>query len=72
MTEPARLYGKYQVRHTDRSSLSPGFVFVLRPDRDRAAYQALMAYADHTDNDVLRDDLYQWLEDHQWSESEAP
>lgn len=55
------LYGKYDVRHADGSPLSPGFVFLLRPDRDLAAYDALMTYAASTRDKVLADDLYAWL-----------
>lgn len=34
--------------------------FVLRPDKDSAAYHALIAYALHTDNETLRDDILAW------------
>ena len=36
-------------------------VFVLRPEKDRAALVALQAYADATTNEVLADDLYVWI-----------
>lgn len=55
------LYGKYKVRYADGSPLSPGLVFVLRPDRDPAAWEALFAYAKATENLVLRADLLCWL-----------
>ena len=58
------LYEKYQVRHADGTPLSPGFVFVLRPDRDTAARRALLVYAVETTNDALHDDLCQWFLEH--------
>lgn len=36
--------------------------FVLRPDKDYAAIQALYAYAGSTDNVQLKEDIYRWLE----------
>ena len=35
--------------------------FVLRPDKDRAAVEALRAYAEATDNKTLADDIYNWV-----------
>lgn len=35
--------------------------FVLRPDKDRAAVEALSAYAEATDNKTLADDIYNWV-----------
>ena len=57
------LYGKYQVHHADGTPLSDGFVFVLRPDRDPAAWYALQAYAIWTENKALHADLVQWLKE---------
>lgn len=57
------LYCKYHVRHADGSPLSPGFLFILRPDRDPAAWQAVKTYAETTKNPALRADLFQWLQD---------
>lgn len=56
------LYCKYQVCHADGSELSPGLVFVLRPDRDPAAWDALRAYALSTRNVALGSDLWDWLQ----------
>ncbi len=36
-------------------------VFVLRPDKDPAAVEALRAYAEATDNKTLSDDIYNWV-----------
>jgi hypothetical protein len=58
------LYLKYQVRHADGSALSPGPVFVLRPDRDNAAWAALKTYAKLTENAQLASDLLDWLAEH--------
>jgi len=62
MDEERGFYLKYQVRHADGSELSPGMVFVLRPDRDPAAWDALMTYGFSTQNDALASDLLEWLE----------
>ena len=35
--------------------------FVLRPDKDYAAVEALRAYAEATDNKTLADDIYNWV-----------
>lgn len=35
--------------------------FVLRPDKDKAAIAALLAYADATDNQVLAKDIRAWI-----------
>ena len=35
--------------------------FVLRPDKDHAAVEALRAYAEATDNKTLADDIYNWV-----------
>lgn len=35
--------------------------FVLRPDKDKAAIAALIAYADATDNQVLAKDIRAWI-----------
>lgn len=35
--------------------------FVLRPDKDPAAVEALRAYAEATDNKTLADDIYNWV-----------
>jgi len=62
MDEERGFYLKYQVRHADGSELSPGMVFVLRPDRDPAAWDALKVYAFSTKNQALAGDLLEWLE----------
>ena len=35
--------------------------FVLRPDKDSAAVVALRAYAEAADNDILANDIYNWV-----------
>jgi len=64
MDETRGFYLKYQVRHADGSELSPGMVFVLRPDRDPAAWDALRMYALSTLNRHLGEDLRRWLTDY--------
>lgn len=36
--------------------------FVLRPEVDPAAYEALKTYADETDNETLGADLREWID----------
>lgn len=52
------LYGKYEVR---RDGEPVEDCFVLEPESDDAALQALRTYAQVTDDDELRDDLWQWI-----------
>lgn len=35
--------------------------FVLRPDKDPAAVEAIRAYARATDNETLAEDIYNWV-----------
>lgn len=35
--------------------------FVLRPDKDNVAVEALRAYAEATDNKMLSEDIYNWV-----------
>lgn len=62
MNDKQGLCCKYRITHADGTSLSPGFLFVLRPDRDPAAWDALKAYALSTYNPLLANDLMQWLD----------
>lgn len=55
------LYVKYDVRKVDTGELVND-CFVLRPDKDRAAFAALRAYAEQTTNDELRKDINQQLD----------
>lgn len=52
---------KYIVRKADSGEYVED-CFVLRPQKDRAAIVALVAYAGATDNEILRDDILQWVE----------
>lgn len=38
-----------------------GNCFVLRPDKDLAAVEAIRAYASATDNEILAEDIYNWV-----------
>lgn len=53
------LYSKYVV--TKDGKPIDGDCFVLRPDRDEAAREALRAYATHTRNQILSQDIRRWL-----------
>jgi hypothetical protein len=35
--------------------------FILRPDKDHTAVEALRAYANATDNETLAEDIYRWV-----------
>ena len=52
------LYKKYDVQ---RDGESVDECFVLRPETDDAARSALVAYAQHTPNQELADDLWEWV-----------
>lgn len=52
------LYEKYEV-FKDDEPVHP--CFVLRPDRDRAAQYALLAYARHTPDARLAKELREWV-----------
>jgi len=49
MMENKGLYVKYEVRKKENGELVDG-CFVLRPDKDRAAFAALRVYAEQTTN----------------------
>ena len=54
------LYSKYNVTKANGDPLD-GDCFVLRPDRDPAAWYALSAYAAYTPNYELARDIRTWL-----------
>lgn len=55
------LYSKYTVIHNETGKPIEGECFVLRPDRDNAAFGALMVYAELTENTDLAMDITKWL-----------
>lgn len=55
------LYVKYEVRKKETGELVED-CFVLRPDRDIAAFRALEAYAEETENRELSCQIEHWLE----------
>lgn len=58
----AGLYEKYSV--TKNETGEPVFgCFILRPEKDKAAVEALKAYAQATPNKQLADDIYRWIEE---------
>jgi len=57
----AGLYRKYIVFDTDTEVETDGFCFVLKPETDSAAWDALQAYALSTTNPQLGADLMRWL-----------
>lgn len=57
-TEQSGLYSKYEVRK-DGEPVED--CFVLEPENDPAARVALSAYAGHTDDEDLKQDLLDWL-----------
>lgn len=54
------LKGKYLVFKADTGEQVVN-CFVLRPDKDTAAVEALRAYAHATDNKTLSNDIYNWV-----------
>lgn len=57
MTEK-KLYQKYQV-YKDGEEVD-GFVFVLRPDRDFAAFMALQSYATFVDDEDFAYEIFEY------------
>lgn len=55
------LYNKYTVINNETGKEIDGPAFILRPDRDHAAVQALRIYAIYTTNDVLSRDITEWM-----------
>lgn len=51
------LYGKYRIERVDGKPMKPGFRFLLSPENDPAALEALKAYAKSTKNRILAADL---------------
>ena len=54
------LKAKYLVFKADTGE-RVGNCFVLRPDKDPAAVEAIRAYARATDNETLAEDIYNWV-----------
>lgn len=61
MTDGERgLYSKYEVTKDGESVEG---CFVLEPEGDSAAREALIRYAEETDNEELAEDLREWVAD---------
>jgi hypothetical protein len=60
MDNTTGLYGKYRITKSDGSPVT-GFKFVLSPETDPAAREALRTYAFETPNHKLADDIAVWL-----------
>jgi hypothetical protein len=54
------LKAKYLVFKADTGE-SVDNCFILRPDKDPAAVEAIRAYASATDNETLAEDIYNWV-----------
>ena len=52
------LYNKYTVINNETGREVEDWCFVLKPSKDPAAKVALKAYANATENESLRNDLY--------------
>lgn len=57
-TDQTGLYSKYEVR---RGGEPVEDCFVLEPESDEAAREALWTYAAETDNEELSEDIKMWL-----------
>ena len=55
------LYKKYNVTYAANGIPVFGKHFVLRPNNDPAAREALKTYAEKTPNEQLREDIFEWL-----------
>lgn len=55
------LYDKFTVIDNRTGEVVRTPVFVLRPDKDPVAWDALLAYSSFTSNDELRKDLIKWI-----------
>ena len=53
---------KYNVYKVDNGAVVNN-CFVLRPEKDEAAVEALRAYADCTKNKALAENILDWIED---------
>ena len=54
------LKAKYLVFKADTGEMVDN-CFILRPDKDASAVEALRAYANATDNEILAEDIYNWV-----------
>lgn len=54
------LYEKYEVRKNGEPVVD---CFVLEPENDSAAREALIRYAEETDDEELAEDLREWVTD---------
>lgn len=54
------LYGKYSIFRADGTPVKDR-CFVLKPDKDPIAVKALQTYAAATDDEQLRNELYDWV-----------
>lgn len=60
---PAGLYEKYRVERNDPTGKHADCrYFVLDPQHDPVAREALILYAARTRNRALRRDIYEWLD----------
>lgn len=55
------LYDKYTVINNETGHTAVGAWFILRPDKDAAAFGALLRYAELTPNTDLAMDITRWL-----------
>lgn len=55
------LYPKYTLINNETGKKAVGEYFILKPQEDPAAVKALLAYADHTSNRLLANDIRDWL-----------
>ncbi|RLM32651.1 hypothetical protein [Haloarcula sp. Atlit-120R] len=60
MTEDSGLYDKYEVSKDGEAVPN---CFVLEPESDSAAREALIRYAEATNDEELAEDLREWVTD---------
>jgi|SRR5690625_3689085 len=62
MNEQKGLFNKYTIINNETGKEVEGSYFVLNPETDLAAIDALIAYAKSTQNKELAKDIYRWLD----------
>lgn len=55
------LYPKYTLINNETGKNAEGEYFILKPLQDPAAVKALLAYAEHTHNKLVANDIRDWL-----------
>ena len=63
MNEQKGLFNKYTIINNETGEEVEGSYFVLKPETDKAARNALRIYACLTENKNLAEDLFKWTDE---------